>query len=180
MKNKIVVSVMSVLMFVLPVLATQDYPLTTPINSVIAATFPTPDSGTVAATIQDGKTVTEDHASYKQHTFESVTKDGKADFVIAYFDYSTVRGTDVATLDHAVDGGISAMNMVLVPGSRENSTFNSIFAREAHAVSDNQESYLIVSTYGYRAYIGVVVFDRSLHATEQDANEFFKTLRLGN
>jgi hypothetical protein len=172
--------VLALMLFAVPVFATSDYPLTTPVNNgVIAATFPTPDSGPVSATTEDGVTDTADRTSYKQHTFESSTKNGKADFVLAYFDYQTLRTETVQNLDQAVDGGISAMKMVLVPGSRENTTFNGTFAREGHAISDTQESYLIVSLSGYRAYIGVVVFNKSVHATEADANDFFRTVRLG-
>jgi hypothetical protein len=179
MKNKMIAMALAVLMFVLPVFASIDFPLTAPVNDgVIAAMFPTPDNGSVAATTADGITNTPDRTAYKQHLFESITKDGNGDFAIGYLDYATQRTETVENLDSAIDGGISAMNLVLVPGSRENTQFNGTFAREAHAVSDTSDAYIIVSLSGYRAYIGVVVVAKSLHGTENDANEFFATLHL--
>jgi hypothetical protein len=180
MKNKMIATVMTLLMFVLPVLASTNFPLTTRVNDgVIAATFPTPDgSGVVAVSVSDGVTNTPDHAAYKQHLFESITSNGNGDFAIAYLDYATLRTETVENLNQGVNGGINAMNMVMVPGSLTSTKFNGAFALEAHAVSDTMESYIIVSISGYRAYMGVVVFDKSLHATEADANEFFATLHM--
>jgi hypothetical protein len=159
--------------------ASQLFPLTTPFASgSISATFPTPDTSAGVETQNFSDTTnTTDHTSYTGHAFSVATKAGKASFAASYFDYAATRGSDVATLDAAIDGSLIGMKLVLVPNSRENTSFAGLYAREAEGVDANFDGFVVISTVGTRAYIAVVVFDKSLHATEADANDFFASVR---
>jgi hypothetical protein len=171
--------VLALLMSALPVFATTAYPLTTPFASgPVAVTFPTPDDNTkgIETSSYSDTTNTPDHTGYTGHAFSATTSTGKAYFAVSYFDYGSVRGTDVANLDRACDGGLEKMNLVLVPDSRENTSFAGLFAREAEGVSAAYDGFIVISTVGTRAYIGVVLFDKAAHATRSDANDFFASV----
>jgi hypothetical protein len=168
--------IFSLLAFAGLAVASQNYPLTTPFASgAISATFPTPDSS-VTTTPQSGTTTTTDHTTFTGYVFSEGTRANKAGFTVAYFDYSATRGSDAATLDAAVDGSLKGMDMVLVPGSRENTSFAGLYAREGEGVSELYDGFVVISAAGTRAYVGVVAFDKSLHATEADANDFFASV----
>ncbi len=172
----------SVLVFAITIFAGQNFPLNTPFSgSVLSATFPKPDDSSVGSNGIESSPVTgttdTDHATYSGTSYGSTTKGGKAWFGVDYVDYATQRGSGVVVLDKVVDGGIEGMKMVLVPDSRESTTFAGLFAREGEAVTDSMDTFVIAATVGNRLYMGVVVFDKSLHATKADADEFFRSVR---
>jgi hypothetical protein len=178
MMKKYAAIVLSLMMFALPVLATQNFPLTTPFNGpVFSAMYPTPDNSSVGVekSLAEGTTTNND-GTYTGYTYGSTTKNGKAWFGAGYLDYTSVRGTSVDVLDKAVDGGIAGMKLVLVPDSRKNTELAGLFAREGEGVDDTSDSFLRVSVTGNRCYLAIVVFDKSLHATQADADEFFNSI----
>ena len=171
----------AMVLFVTPVFASQNYPLTTPYNiPALSAVFPASDNNAgIEVTPASGVTTTSDKTAYTGDVYSVSNRNGDASFNVAYFDYSTTRATGAADLDNVVDASIASMKMVLVPNSRENTSFAGLFAREGHAVSDTLEAYVIVTAVGSRCYLALVVFDKSLHGTEQDANDFFASVKAG-
>jgi hypothetical protein len=170
----------AMVLFVTPVFASQNYPLTTPYNiPALSAVFPASDNNAGIEVTPSSGVTTVDKTSFTGNMYVVSARNGNASFGVAYFDYATTRATGSDNLDNVIDGSISAMKMVLVPNSRENTSFAGLFAREGHSVSDTLEAYTITTVVGSRCYLSVVVFDKSLHGTEQDANDFFASVRQG-
>lgn len=172
--------VLTLMLSALPILASQVFTFDTPYsNEVFSAIFPTPTDPKLGVEhVSDKGTTSIDHATYTAETYSVTTLKGKAAFFVVYMDYSSPRGTDIQTLDTAINGGLASGGLTRVPDSGESTTLNGLFAREAEGVSDNFDAFLRVATAsGNRTWLVLAVFDKTLHATHADADEFFNSVR---
>jgi|ERR1700676_2672377 len=178
MKTKTLALVMALLTFVLPILATQKFPLNTTFNGpTFSATFPAPDdtSAGIVKTPMTGTTET-DHSSFSGLIYSSSTAGGKAWFGASSVEYVSVRGTGADNLDAVVDASLGGMKAVVVPGTRESTVLAGLFAREAEGVTDQFDTFVRASVIENHLFLATVVFDKSVHPTQADADEFFNSI----
>lgn len=168
------------LIFAITLFATPNFPLTTPFQgSGIQGLFPTPVPPTGIEVETTHETTQTDGLNLTQTLYDVSTKDGKAWFGIAVLDYNADLVQGLTELDGSIDGGFKSGGFALVPDSRENTTLVGLFAREAAGVTDANDVFMRVSQNGQaRRYIAVVVFNKELHATQKDADEFFNSIKV--
>jgi hypothetical protein len=178
MKTKTLALLVAILTLVLPILATQKFPLNTTFNGpAFSAIFPTPDdsSAGIVKTPMSGTTET-DHSPYSGLIYSSSTAGGKAWFGASSVEYTSERGTGSDSLDAVVDASLVGMKAVAVPGTHESTVFVGLFAREVEGVTDTFDTFVRASVVGNHLFLATVIFDKSLHPTKADADEFFNSI----
>jgi len=178
MQRKLISIPLVLMLVTVAVWASQNFVFNLPYsNSEFSATFPTPDDKAgVHTSVHEGKG-SPDKSAYTNHLYEVSTSGDSAAFFVAYADYASQVDTSVAALDRIADASFHGAGVTLVPGSRKDSTLAGMFAREAKGVSDEYEMYIRTSFAGTRAWEAFVIFKKSLHATQADADEFLNSIR---
>lgn len=177
MKSRFTAVILSLLLCALPVLASEHFTYNNRFSddSSFTILFPEPDADQkIEQSVSDSKT--DEGTTYRSTVYSlSEQKDTEA-FFAAYVDYPSERDNSIASLDKALNGGFTTAKLAIVPDSFENSALAGLFAREGAATNGTLDAYMRVAVSGSRMWLVLVVFDKSAHATQADADEFFSTL----
>lgn len=177
MKKLLAVLSLAVLLPVLVLASTHFRYDNTFSNDQFTAVYPTADSTSQGVQkSQTTGTTTTDQATYTQTAFSESVQNDAAAFFVAYFDYSSVRDTGADTLDKALDGGMEKAGFVLVPDSRKNTALAGLFAREAAGTNDTLDIFMRDAVIGNRLWLTLIVASKDVHATQEDADEFFNSV----
>jgi len=170
------------LVFATALFATSNFPLNYQYTDPnVTVTFPTPDvPNVVDVTPQIGNTVLIEGQPPVNYTGSITlldTKGGKATFGYTVLDYDTAVGTDIATLDAAINSAFAASGSTVAEDTRKSVMLAGAAAREAGGTNGTVDVFLRISDVGNRRYVAIVGAEISLHLTAADADEFFDSIR---
>jgi hypothetical protein len=170
---------MLTLIAVLPVFAAT-FPLTLHFHTaVLDVNFPTAGDSTVGnrgieTTPQKG-TTDSGGLDFTGNLYSVSVPDGVAFYAIGYFDY-TGGSISSDAINEAIDGAWANSGNVEVPGSRVNTRMAGLFARESVGTTDTLDSFVRAAVVGNRLFLAVVVANKSVHFSQDEADEYFDTI----